>query len=190
VVTVENAEAPRGQHQQPRAGKQNPNQLDRQLAFRAGKSGRDCRNQQRRGEHAEEHQHRDDERPERTDRAGNMVGLLAVAARDERGVHGDERRGQRAFTEQVLQKVGNPKRRVERIRGVRFEAEVVREDLEANEPGEPAEKNARGDEDGAAPRHRYCVARGASYPSFSVPDFVPFTAPCVSHSSDARNNSR
>ena len=26
---------------------------------------------------------------------------------------------------------------------------------------------------------RYCVARGASYPSFSIPDFMPFTVPCV-----------
>ena len=115
---------------------------------------------------------------------------LALAARDERGVDRDEGRRQRAFTEQVLQEVGDAERRVERIRGVGFEAEVVREDLKANEPREPAEKNARGDEDGAAPRHRYCVARGASYPSFSIPDFVPFTVPCVSHSSDARNNSR
>src|SRR5258705_4838599 len=30
----------------------------------------------------------------------------------------------------------------------------------------------------------YWVARGASYPSFSIPDFMPLTVPCVSHSSD------
>src|SRR2546427_7287375 len=28
------------------------------------------------------------------------------------------------------------------------------------------------------------------YPSRSIPSFVPFTEPCVSHSSDARNNIR
>src|SRR5258705_8284856 len=36
----------------------------------------------------------------------------------------------------------------------------------------------------------YWVARGASYPSFSIPDFMPLTVPCVSHSSDARNSNR
>jgi hypothetical protein len=68
----------------------------------------------------------------------------------------------------------------------------VREDLDANEPREPAESNARGDETKMAPRRAtVTVSRaGASYPSFSIPDFVPFTVPCVSHSSDARNNSR
>jgi hypothetical protein len=30
---------------------------------------------------------------------------------------------------------------------------------------------------------RYCVAWGASYPSFNIPDFIPLTVPSVSHSS-------
>jgi len=36
----------------------------------------------------------------------------------------------------------------------------------------------------------YCVAARRSYPSFSMPDFMPLTVPCVNHSAEARNSSR
>ena len=258
----------------------------------------------------------DHEREQRADGAGHTIGGLPLAARDERGVHRDEGRRERALAEQVLQEVRDAERGVERVRRVRLEAEVMREDLQPDEAGEAAEKNARRDEHrtpsgfagspvrgfagsvrgfaGSAVRRfadspvrasggslvrwfrgsersvgrarawsarvaamaaragrahlaraaagvrredrqpalerrppargalrrfsaadeklelmraalalifveghwsiiaggAYCVARGASYPSFSIPDFMPLTVPCVSHSSDARNSNR
>ena len=40
--------------------------------------------QQRRREHAGEHQHGDDQREQRRDRAGDAIGFAALAARDQR----------------------------------------------------------------------------------------------------------
>ena len=63
-------------------------------------------------------ENRRDERQQRRDGAGDARRLCAFAARDERRVDGDERRGQRAFAEQVLQKIRNPEGRHERIRRI------------------------------------------------------------------------
>ena len=87
-MAVQHAEAPRGQHEQPGARKQDAHELDGQLALVALESRRDRGNQHRRREHADDDQDRDDERQERADGAGHPVGVLALAARDERRVHG------------------------------------------------------------------------------------------------------
>ena len=85
---------------------------DRQLALARRESpGAISVDQQRRREHADEHEHGDDQRQQRRDGAGDAVGLAPLAARDQRGVDRDERRRQRAFAEQVLQEVGNAERR-------------------------------------------------------------------------------
>ena len=48
----------------------------------------------------------DHERQQRRHRAGDAIGLLRSPRDDERGVDGNERRGQRAFAKQILEKVG------------------------------------------------------------------------------------
>ena len=61
--------------------------------------------------------------------------LLVLAPRAEAGVDRDERRGEHAFAEQVLQEVGDPERGVERVGRVGG-AEVVGEDALADQPDE------------------------------------------------------
>src|SRR6185295_10032696 len=73
--------------------------------------------------------------------------LTLLAARDQRGVDRNERRRQRAFTEQVLEKVGNAERGVERVGRVGLEAEVVREDAKTDEARETTAQNAESDEE-------------------------------------------
>ena len=53
---------------------------------------------------------------------------------------------QRAFAEQVLQEVRDAHAGGERVGGVGAQAEVVREDALADQPGDPAEENAGGDQ--------------------------------------------
>ena len=108
---------------------------DRQRPLVAREAGRDERDQERRREDADEDHDRDDEREQRADRAGDAVGLAPLAARHERGVHGNERRGERAFAEQVLEKVRDAERGVERVGGVGLQAEVVREDAQPDQAG-------------------------------------------------------
>jgi hypothetical protein len=60
-------------------------------------------------------------------------------------VHGNERRRQGPFAEQVLQQIGNPERLIECVGGDRFLAEVPGEERRAREPRETADQNARPD---------------------------------------------
>ena len=82
------------------------------------------------------------EREQRAHRAGDPHSLLALLAREQRGVDRNERRRQRAFAEQVLQEVRDAERRHERVGGVRLQAEVMRENALADETGEPAAEDA------------------------------------------------
>jgi len=61
---------------------------------------------------------------------------------EQRGVHRDEGRRQRPLPEQVLQNVGDPERRVECVCGVGLETEKMREEREAHEAGDRADKDA------------------------------------------------
>ena len=79
------------------------------------KPWRDQRNEHRRRDDADEHEHRHDERQHRADRAGDATRLLVVACSTQLRVHGNERRRQRAFAEQVLQEVRDLERRRERV---------------------------------------------------------------------------
>ena len=92
---------------------------------------------------AGQHEQRDHEGEKRADRAGHAIGLAPLAARDERGVDGNEGRGERALAEQVLEKVGNAERGVERVGGVGLQAEVVREDAQPHEAGQAARAGCR-----------------------------------------------
>ncbi len=105
--------------------------------------------QERRGEHAEQHQNSRDEREQRRHRAGDARGLLLFLSRDERGIDRNERCRQRAFAEQVLQKIGNAEGRHECVGRV-GQAEILGEEPLADEAGEPAAENAEGYERGGA----------------------------------------
>ena len=91
-MTVEHAQTPGGKHEQAGAGKKHADDLNRELALRAGESGRNGRDERRGGEDSDEHDGGHHECEERGDGAGDAVGLAPLAARDEGGIHGDKRR--------------------------------------------------------------------------------------------------
>ena len=82
-MTVQNAEAPGGQHQQTGSREQNPDDLNRERACLAGESRRDQRDQRRRGDNPDEDDEADDQCQDGGDRARDAIGEPAVAARDQ-----------------------------------------------------------------------------------------------------------
>ena len=84
----------------------------------------------------------------------HAVGFARLAAREQRRVHRNERRGQRPFAEQVLEEVGDAETGGEGVGGVALQAEIVREDPLPDEAGKPADENAGGDEERPATASR------------------------------------
>ncbi len=168
-MAIEDAETPGRQHQQTGPWKQDPDEDDRQRPLVAREAGRDDRNQEWRREDADEDHNRDDEREQSAHRPGDAIGLAPLAARHQRGVHGNERRGERPFTEQVLENVRDAKRGVERVGGVGLQAEVMREDAQPHEAGQTAQQDARGDE--KSPVHSASSSTAAS-PSVPLDFFI------------------
>ena len=84
--------------------------------------------------------------------------LALISPGEERGIDRNERRRERPLAEQVLQEVGNSKRRVERVGGVGLEAEIMGEDARADQAGEPAAEHAGRDQHGGAGRPRAASA--------------------------------
>jgi hypothetical protein len=146
-MAVENAEAPGGEHQQARAGKQNAHDADGELALGAVEAGRDGVDQPGRGQHAGQHQRRGGQRQNGTDGAGHAAGLLFVAFGQQAGVNRNERGREYALAEQVLQEIGDAEGGVEGVGGVR-EAEVMGEDALADEADQAAEQDAGADQRG------------------------------------------
>jgi hypothetical protein len=149
-VAIEDAEAPRRQHQHADAGKQHADDLDRQEPLVAVKTRRDRADEERRRHDADQNEDGDDEREQRRDRAGDAVRLAPFTACEERRVDRDERRGQRALAKQVLQHVRNPQRGVERVGGIVTQPEIMREHALADQASDPAEQNPGRDEDGSS----------------------------------------
>ncbi len=168
-MAVEDPETPGRQHQQTGPGKQDPDEGDRQRPLVTREAGRDERDEEWRREDADQYQCRDDECEKSAHRPGDAVGLAPLAARHERGVHRDERRGERTFTEQVLEKVRDAKRGVERVGGVGLQAEVVREDAQPHQAGQTAQQDPRGDE--KSPVHSASSSTAAS-PSVPLDFFI------------------
>src|SRR5207249_1965612 len=140
-------------------GKKDANDLDRELALRAAESRRNGVDEERRRQYADEHGDRDDHREKRGNGAGDPIGFLPLAARDEARIHRNQRRRQRPFAEQILEEVGNSERRVERVGGVGLEAEVMREGSHPNEAGQTAHEDAGGDENGRPAHARGRIPR-------------------------------
>ena len=118
-MAVQDAEAPRGHHQQARAGKEDAHERDGQLALRAVEAGGDDVDQQRRREHAEQHQHRGEQRQDREDGARHAARFFLFFARQQTGVNGNEGGREDAFAEQVLQEIGDAQRRAKGVGGRR-----------------------------------------------------------------------
>ena len=150
TVAVQHPKAPGRHDEQARAREKNPYNLDRELTLRAAETGGDRIDEKRCREHTHEHQHGNNHRQQRCHSAGDAVGLVTFVTREKRCIHRNERRGQRALAEQILQKVGDAKRRAERVGGVRLQTEIPREIMLPDEPGDPAEQDARRDEGGRA----------------------------------------
>jgi hypothetical protein len=101
-MAVEHPEAPRREHEQPRAGEEDAHKPLGQRALLPLEAHRDAVDEQRRGEHADEHQHRDDEREQGEDGPGDAVGLLLVVLRKQARVDGDKGGRERALAKDVL----------------------------------------------------------------------------------------
>lgn len=112
-------------------------------------SGSDGFNEPRSGENTEKNEERGAESEKGRDGAGGLRRFFLVAPSKKVGVDRNERSGEHAFTEKVLQEVWDAEGGFEDVGGVRI-AEVVGEDTVANESGHAAEKDACGDEEGEA----------------------------------------
>ena len=106
------------------------------------KARRDEVDEQRRGQHAEQHQDADHEREQRADGARHLPRLDLVAGTEQAGVHRDEGGGERALAEEVLEQVRDAERGGEGVGRV-ADAEVVPQHPHPDEPDHAAGQDAQ-----------------------------------------------
>src|SRR5579862_5977564 len=99
-------------------------------------------NQPRCAEDAEKHENGSAEAEQGRDGASSFAGFLFITTREQLGINRDERGGEYAFAEKILQEIGNAEGGFENIRSVGI-AKIVREDTIADQAGYAAEENAR-----------------------------------------------
>ena len=150
---VEDAKAPRRQHQHAGAREEHAHERDRQLALLSAEPRREHRDDPRRAEHADEGQRRDNQRDETENRSRHLRGLSGTLLRAQARIDRDERSGERALAEQILEKIGNPERGVERIGRVGLQAEEVRECPDAQQAKDPAREDTSAHRRSGMPRH-------------------------------------
>ena len=141
-MAVEHAEAPRRQHQQRDTREQDAYEIDRERARVAGEAGREDLDEHVRERDARECDRARDEREQRADGARDERGLRVLALGLQPRVDRDERRGQHALAEQVLQQIRNAQRRAKRA-GIGRDPEVVRDRTLADQPGEARQHDPR-----------------------------------------------
>ena len=151
-MAIQNAERPRGEHQQSGAGEQDAHQPDGEFALGAFETRGDDPDQVRRQQDTDQHEHRRGQRQDRADRSGYAAGFLLVALGEQARVHGNEGRGKHAFAKQILQEIRDAKGGVERI-GLIELAEVMGKDALPHQSDDAADQNPRG--------HQKSVAAGA-----------------------------
>lgn len=183
MMAVQNSQAPRREHEHAGAGEEDPDERDRQVSSLIFKTGGDDCHDVRRGEHADQNDHGGDEREDPEDRIRNPCGFLFVVLGQQPGIDRNERSGKCAFAEDVLQEVGNAKRRAEGV-AFRGAAEIVGEDSLPDETDDPADENSRTDEERRSTsagwfwfrRRRWFDTRGAdlfdSFTGYSAGRFV------------------
>ena len=146
-MTVEDPEAPRGEHQQRRARKQDLHQDDGELPFVAVESRGNQVDEPRGGPHAERNEHRGDDEQQPEDRFGKLRGLFVAPLGVEPCIDGDEGGRENAFAEEILEEVGNPEGGAEGVGSVGV-SKVVREDPVTDEADQPAEEDSGGNRSG------------------------------------------
>ena len=144
-MAVEHAEAPRGEHEQPRAGEKYLDEPDRPFAPFAFEAVSDETDQIGRRQNSDEDKDGSDEREQGEDCSGDAACFPLVFVREQLGVDRDERSGERAFAEDVLEEVRDFEGGVEGVFGGGV-AEVVGEDALADESDDATEKNPCADE--------------------------------------------
>ncbi len=158
------------QNEQPGSRKEDADNGDRQVPLGAGEARRNQSRQQRRRDDPERHDDRDHQREQRAHRARHPVGLLPVAFGEQARIDGDERPRQRPFAEQILQEIGDAEGGVERVGGVRAQAEIVSEDPKTDQPRKATEQDPSGNE----PRlpHHSTSSSAADSPSVPLERFI------------------
>ena len=109
-VAVQHAQAPRREHQQPHTRKHDAHERRGERASRRREARREQCHQLRGPDDADQHQRRRQQRQQREHRTGNAHRFRVAPFGAQARVHRDERRGQRAFTEEVLQQVRDAQR--------------------------------------------------------------------------------
>ena len=161
LMAVQHADAEGRQHQERDARKEDAHQVDREGARLSGKTGSDGVEQPRRRQHADEREDAGDQRQEPGDGASHLARLFLFALRPQRRVDGNERRRQHAFAQQVLQEIRNAESRGVRICGGRS-PEIVAKHALPHKSGEPAEKDARTDQQRGSGGARHLRRSGCS----------------------------
>jgi hypothetical protein len=135
----------------PAPGKNSVTRANSEVALLSAEPGRDDRGERTGGEHPDQHDHGGAAGKEAEGRIGQMRGLRVFAQASQARVYGNEGSRKDSFAEKILKKVGNAKRRVERIGDV-GKSEVVSEGALPDEPDETAQQDSGSDEESRARR--------------------------------------
>jgi hypothetical protein len=153
-VAVQDPEAPGREHQQADSREEHPHQQHRQIAARPLEPRHQEVHQQRSQQDAQSRDYRDHEGEEPRDGPRDPSRRLSIPPRDQASVLRDQRRGEDAFAEEVLEEVGDSERGGDRVGGDGALPEVVGDDALANQPEDPTGENAGRDERGRAASRR------------------------------------
>ena len=121
-------------------------------------SGSDEVDQDRRCQHARQHQRRGEQGENCEDSAGDTACFFLFFAGQKVGINRNERSGQHTFAKKVLQKVRNTQRGAKGIGGIGI-AEIVSEDAVANQARDTTEKNPGSHQRGGRPGFRNFLKR-------------------------------
>jgi hypothetical protein len=150
-MTVQNAETPCREDQEAGPWEEQSHQTHSEVAFLSGESGCDDCGQWSCGKHPDQHDRGGAAGKESKGRIGQMRGLRVFAQASQARIYRNEGRRKDSLTEEILQKIGNAKRRVERVSEV-GKAEVVSEGALPDEPDETAQQDSGSDEECRARR--------------------------------------
>ena len=149
-MRVEHTQTPSRHHQEANPREHDPDQIDRDGPTGALEPGRQCGDEDRRANHANGDHDRHDTGEQPGGRPGKAAGVVRPALRPKAGVLGDEGRRQRAFAKEILEEIGNPERRGERVSRRGCLTEVVSQDPLPDQPEDPAREDT-GRDPGRAP---------------------------------------
>jgi hypothetical protein len=150
-MAVQNAETPCRENQEAGPWEEQRHQTHSEFALLSGEPGCDDRGERTGGEHPDQHDHGGAAGKEAEGRIGQMRGLLVFAQASQAGVYRNERSRKDSFAEKILKKIGNAKRRAERVGEVGKSGSSERGAL-PDEPDETAQQDSGSDEECRARR--------------------------------------